>query len=183
MNFLSAMLTSLPLDFEPALTQIAALGFTHVDLVGTVDRPALHLEALANSGLLVGCVAVGRGLPDHLTLDSADLASRRKAIELLALLASADQQLSYERDVPIADVPAELLCMWFDDFYDAKRIGSDFAFNEADRAALARFHHVFDERANRLPPSNGTVRTWLENSVWNEIMQEAARAIDEFSRT
>jgi sugar phosphate isomerase/epimerase len=78
--FLSAMLTSLPLDFEPALVQVAALGFTHVDLVGLVDRPPQHRDALADSGLLVGCVAVGRGLPGQSTLDAADNGWRREAI-------------------------------------------------------------------------------------------------------
>ena len=53
--FVSAMLTSLPLDFSAALRQAAALGFTHVDIVALTDRPLEHLEALADSGLLVSC--------------------------------------------------------------------------------------------------------------------------------
>jgi sugar phosphate isomerase/epimerase len=78
--FLSATLTSLPLDFEAAVAQVQALGFTHVDLVGLAERPQLHLEALADSGLLVGSVAVGRGLPDGVTLDGTDSATCRRAI-------------------------------------------------------------------------------------------------------
>jgi sugar phosphate isomerase/epimerase len=78
--FLSAMLTSLPLDFGPALAQIQALGFTHVDLVGLIDRPGGHRDALADSGLLVGCVAVGRGLPNGITLDAPDVAVRHQAV-------------------------------------------------------------------------------------------------------
>jgi sugar phosphate isomerase/epimerase len=78
---LSAMLTSLPLDFEAAVQQARGLGFTHVDVVGLADRPAAHREALAESGLLVSCAAVGRGLPDGCTLDAASVQIRREAWE------------------------------------------------------------------------------------------------------
>jgi sugar phosphate isomerase/epimerase len=77
---LAAMVTSLPLDFEPAVLQIRDLGFTHVDVVGLEQRPVSHLEALADSGLLVACVAVGRGLPGGVTLDAADVTVRRQAV-------------------------------------------------------------------------------------------------------
>jgi sugar phosphate isomerase/epimerase len=75
------MLTSLPLDFESAARQAAALGFQHVDVVGLADRPAAHREALADAGLLVSCAAVGRGLPQGHTLDAAHVEDRRAAVE------------------------------------------------------------------------------------------------------
>src|SRR5262249_26083599 len=81
----SAMLTSLPLDFGPACLQAASLGFTHVDLIGLVDRPAEHHEELAVDGLLVSCTAVGKGLPDGQTLDAATLDARRAALDLVQL--------------------------------------------------------------------------------------------------
>ena len=79
--YLAAMLTSLPLDFEPAVRQVRDLGFTHVDVVGLAERPVSHLDALADTGLLVSCAAVGRGLPDGVTLDAADVGVRRQAVE------------------------------------------------------------------------------------------------------
>ncbi len=78
---LSAMLTSLPLDFEAAVQQVRALGFAYADVVALSERPPAHLEALADSGLLVWCAAVGRGLPEGHTLDVADVAQRRAALE------------------------------------------------------------------------------------------------------
>jgi sugar phosphate isomerase/epimerase len=80
---LSAFATSLPGDFAAALTQIAALGFTHVDLVAEVERPAEHLDALADSGLLVSCMALGRNLPAGHTLDAAEVGVRRATLALL----------------------------------------------------------------------------------------------------
>lgn len=80
---LSAFATSLPGDFARVLMEIAALGFSHVDLVAEVDRPADHREALADSGLLVSCLALGRNLPPGHTLDAADAGVRRAALTLL----------------------------------------------------------------------------------------------------
>jgi hypothetical protein len=97
------------------------------------------------------------------------------------LLASAEEQLAYERDVPSVDITVELQCMWFDDFYDAKNAESDAAFNPLERDALARFHDAYSERVDRLPLSNGTVRTWLQNPLWQEVMREAQHAIDQIT--
>ncbi len=80
---LAAFATSLPGDFAAVLADIAALGFTHVDLVAEVDRPAHHLEAIADSGLLVSCLAVGRNLPPGHTLDAIDAGVRRATLTLL----------------------------------------------------------------------------------------------------
>ena len=78
---ISVLLTSLPLPFEDAVRQAAALGFTHVDVVGLAERPAAHLDALADAGLLVSCAAVGRGLAQGQALDAAPAADRRAAVE------------------------------------------------------------------------------------------------------
>lgn len=82
---LAAFATSLPGEFRAVLSQIAALGFKHVDLVAEVDRPAEHLEALADAGLLVCCLALGRHLPEGHTLDAADVSVRRDTLALLQL--------------------------------------------------------------------------------------------------
>jgi sugar phosphate isomerase/epimerase len=82
-NPISAMLTSLPLDFEPALRQAATLGFRHVDVVALDERPQAHLEALADAGVIVSCCPLGRGLIPAQTLDATDLADRRAAVEAM----------------------------------------------------------------------------------------------------
>jgi sugar phosphate isomerase/epimerase len=78
---LSAMLTSLPLDFGTACARAAELGFTHIDIVALADRPPEHCAALADSGLLVVCAAVGRDLPAGLGLDVAAVERRREAVD------------------------------------------------------------------------------------------------------
>jgi sugar phosphate isomerase/epimerase len=78
---LSVLLPSIPLGFEPAVEQAAALGFGYVDVVAVADRPESHRQALADSGALVSCAAVGRGLPDGQTLDASSVDARRAAVE------------------------------------------------------------------------------------------------------
>ena len=84
---LSAFLTSLPLDFVEAVREVAGLGFTHVDPVALLERPAAHLDALAETGVIVACTPLGRDLPPGLALDADDIGLRRAA------LAQIEQQL------------------------------------------------------------------------------------------
>ena len=44
-------------------------------------RPADERESLADSGLIVSCAALGRGLPDGQTLDAESLAPRKAALD------------------------------------------------------------------------------------------------------
>ena len=63
--------------------------------------------------------------------------SRRGQIrELLQLLATEEEQLAYERNVPHVDITAELVCMWFNDLYDAKHAATDSTFSDSERTAL-----------------------------------------------
>jgi hypothetical protein len=91
----------------------------------------------------------------------------------LELLASEEEQLAYEKNVPHVDITTELKCGWFDDSYhpDDKNFCSCFSENELE--VLARFSNFYDSRCSLLPESNGTVRTWLQTPVWREVMREA----------
>lgn len=80
---LAAFATSLPGDLAAVFEQIASLGFTHVDVVAEVDRSAEQREALADSGLLVSCAALGRQLPPGHVPDAADVSVRRATLALL----------------------------------------------------------------------------------------------------
>ncbi len=52
---LAAVLPAEPADFIVAVGRVAALGFTHVELKALADRPAAHLDALADAGVVVAC--------------------------------------------------------------------------------------------------------------------------------
>jgi len=80
-NAISALLTSLPLEFEPAVREAASLGFQHIDVVALEERPSFHVEALADAGITVSCCSIGRDLPAQHTLDGPNLADRRAALD------------------------------------------------------------------------------------------------------
>ena len=94
-------------------------------------------------------------------------------IELLGLLASEEQQLAYEKNVPHVDITTELVCRWFDDQYHPDDAGFISCFTPDELATLDEFHRFYDEREKQLPESQGTVRTWLASPIWREIMRKA----------
>jgi sugar phosphate isomerase/epimerase len=85
---LSVLITSLPFSPEESFRALAEAGFRHVDLIGKVVRSEAEREALAESGLIVDCVALGRDLPAGSALDAADVAQRRAAV------AAVEQQIN-----------------------------------------------------------------------------------------
>ena len=99
-------------------------------------------------------------------------------VDLLKLLSSEDEQLAYEKNVSHVDITAELLCMWFDDLYCPDDAYFRSCFTAGELEALAHFHEFYDQRAELLPESQGTVQTWLASPVWREIMLEAKKTLD-----
>jgi hypothetical protein len=75
---------------------------------------------------------------------------RSRIREHLALLAAMDSQRRYRRDVPTADVPAELFCVWFDDIYHPESPAHQQAFTQPETVALEEFNALFDEVASIL---------------------------------
>jgi hypothetical protein len=98
-------------------------------------------------------------------------------IELLRMLASEERQLAYERNVPHVDITAELVCMWFNDFYRPDDAFFQSCFTKDELAALAEFHRFYDEQERILPESVGTVRAWLASPVWQAIMRKANETV------
>lgn len=97
---------------------------------------------------------------------------RAGILELLALLGDAAAQERYQDSVPMADVPSELLCMWFDDAYLPDSPAFQAAFTATELDALAEFDRFYDSRAEALP-SGGGVRSLHRSRAWTEIMAAA----------
>jgi len=98
---------------------------------------------------------------------------RENIIDLLALYASPKQQFEYEKEVPIANVPQELLSMWFDpDNKDIK-----LAFNLKEHRSLSEFTGYFNERLKYIPQFDG-VTGLQQNRQWLEIQKYAKSLLD-----
>lgn len=149
----AAMLTSLPLDFEPAVRRAAALGFSRVDVVAVLDRPASHLEALAEAGVVVGCAALGRGLPAGQSLDAPQAGERRAALDTLKqqLADAARLGATHAYVVPGTDASPDGLAR----FGEACGLLADFA---AQRMVRLCVEHT---PGRALPTVAGTL-IWLE---------------------
>jgi len=101
-------------------------------------------------------------------------------LEVLRLLASREAQLEYRRTVPIADVSAELFCMWDEAFWpDDAALRAEFS--ESEWSALQRFHSVF-ERVCRLLPHHPLppIEEFVQSPHWLQLSRAAARALQSF---
>jgi hypothetical protein len=82
---------------------------------------------------------------------------------ILKLWASKNEQLDFQKNVPIADVSAELFCQWSDDFYDEENPVLLKEFNQMELQALKEFDnvicHVADIIPEELPPINEFIKT------------------------
>ncbi len=98
-------------------------------------------------------------------------------LEMLRLWASLDAQLEYRRRVPIADVSAELFCMWDEVFWpDDAALRAEFS--ETEWRALRRFHSVF-ERVLHLIPHHPLppIEEFVQSLHWLQVSRAAARAL------
>ena len=104
---------------------------------------------------------------------------REGTVEILELLADFDAQSAYERNVPIANVPVEFVCMWFDDMYHPEAVVHCEAFSASERRALAKFHDFYDRHVDLLPQNHG-VAALHATPVWREIVDHAGAALRAF---
>jgi D-psicose/D-tagatose/L-ribulose 3-epimerase len=151
---LSAFLTSLPLDFADAVRQATQLGFTHVDVVALRDRPAAHLEALAETGALVQCAAVGRDLPAAHALDVADAKLRRATVDLMK------QQIA---DAARLGAISAYIMPGHDAGATALTCFAEGCALLADYAAQRMVHLCIEHIPGRALPTAAATLTWLES--------------------
>lgn len=97
--------------------------------------------------------------------------------ELLALLADPERQRAYERNVPIAHVPAELVCMWFDDLYQSDDAAFRRAFSAPELAALEEFDRAYRLVADELEPLPATVKDLHAHPAWGRVSPAASAAL------
>jgi hypothetical protein len=102
---------------------------------------------------------------------------RQVIVEELRTLASEQEQVEYERNVPHVDITVELLCGWFNDSYHPEDSGFRACFTEKELAALREFDSIFRSQENLLPRKPETVQTWLQTPEWRVVMHAAAEAL------
>lgn len=99
---------------------------------------------------------------------------RVNIISTLQFIASAGDQLDYQRQVPAVNVATELVNQWFDDFYHPGDAGFDSNFSSGELVTLAEFNAFYDVRVSQLP---GDVSEMLESPVWLQVMAAANKVL------
>jgi len=103
---------------------------------------------------------------------------RRSATELLHLLASASAQLAYEREVPHAYVPDELISLFADDFFTLKAPGFVEAFTDEELADLAELYGLVRAAARVLATASPENVSELQaQPEWRGVMLCAKRLL------
>jgi hypothetical protein len=95
-------------------------------------------------------------------------------IDILRLLSSPEAQREYQRSVPIADIPAELVNMWFDDLYHPDTDQFRATFQPIERKALAEFHDRYRSVVDHLPRSLENLHSSAE---WLLVVKAAQQAL------
>ncbi len=101
-------------------------------------------------------------------------AIRGAVFEVIELLAHASLQSKYEKDVPIANVPAELFCMFCDDLYHPKSQSFLDAFNEDETKDLAVLYGLLHHASQTIKDSEmRSVADLQKRPEWRVVMNFA----------
>lgn len=95
---------------------------------------------------------------------------RTAIIEAIELLSLPSEQLAYEKNVPIANVPAELICIFCDDLYHPESEQLLSQFNAEEMNGLAHLNGVLCEAAEIEVSS---VSELLKNDQWKTVINVA----------
>jgi hypothetical protein len=140
-----------------------------------------RLRSRANDGILPrfgGTTLVD----DSISLHVLKLRIRNNIIDYLELASSPDEQREYERRVPIAQVPNEMINQWEDCVPDADfdwYCEPEYSLDEQD--AIRRFHQIWssvaDETPDEMPPTIGAL---IGTPVWQRLTDGAGEALRVF---
>jgi hypothetical protein len=100
---------------------------------------------------------------------------RAMVLDWLDLLGSAQEQLDYQRSVPIANVSAELFCVWFDDLVCYFEEG---VFTEAELDPLRTFTKELDSVGQQLGATPPDIRDLVQLPSWLRIMAMAVETAE-----
>jgi hypothetical protein len=105
---------------------------------------------------------------------------RRNILNALNLIASPEAQLDYQRDVPIADVVAEVFCGWADDSFFPNDARLRALFTECEWAALVEFNSKFDSVSVRMPRRHMPIEEFVTDPLSQELVNAARIALRSF---
>jgi len=97
---------------------------------------------------------------------------RDRIFEQLEDLGSLEEQVRYQENAPVAQVPAELVNQWFDDWYHPESTQFCNCFTIQELALLAEFSSFFESRLELLPDTYDVLELH-QCPAWLEIASKA----------
>jgi uncharacterized protein YbaR (Trm112 family) len=118
-------------------------------------------------------------------VDDIELARRlrQNLLDVLELWTSKEQQLEYQANVPIAQVTAELICQWADDYYYPETKHFKLAFDENERTVLADFDKVLNNIVDNIPAPLPSLNDFINTNDWLVISQAAIATLTKLNNT
>lgn len=104
---------------------------------------------------------------------------RKLILEALALISSKEMQLSYQEKVQIADVSAEIFCLWEDSYCPDGDIFKN-GFNKEELNALSKFNITFEEVCNSSPDDLPFIDEVVTTAYWKIYSDNALEALKVF---
>ena len=104
---------------------------------------------------------------------------RKLILEALTLISSKEMQLSYQKKVQIADVSAELFCLW-EDSYCADGDIFKMGFNEEELDALSKFNIIFEEVCDDSPDDLPIIDEVVTTAYWKKYSDTASEVLKVF---
>jgi hypothetical protein len=107
---------------------------------------------------------------------------RNRIIEYFELAASNDDQLAYEKNVPIAHVPYEVINQW-EDWVPAgpsKAVNDPSVFSAAELQEMQDFQLVWESTAAAVPDDYPHLSDVQALPAWDQLRQQAKRALRVF---
>ena len=83
-------------------------------------------------------------------MNEIEKAVRKNVFDSLFLISSKDEQLKYQKNVPIADVPAEIFCSWDGSFSLDDEIILK-VFDQDELNILSEFNNIFELICDKTP--------------------------------
>ena len=118
-------------------------------------------------------------------IDDKELAKRirQNVLSILDLWSSKEEQLEYQRNVPIAQVSAELFCQWADDFYHPESTQFKMAFDEKEREILADFDKTFNHISEKTPNDLPYIDDFVKTKEWEVVNRAALETLEKINNT
>jgi hypothetical protein len=98
--------------------------------------------------------------------------TRKNVFGVIDLWTSKENQLDYQKDVPIAQVSSELFCQW-EDFYFPDSDDFSQSFNIEELEILTEFDKVLNDTVDKTHQNLPVIEEFIETEEWKEMNKKA----------